>query len=145
MASKPTWVIRPAKEDDFAFILDSWLKSTRDEPWAGVVCNNMAMAVLQETVRQLMLRGMKVSVAVNPERDEQIVGWLASEPGRPPEVIVHAIYVKQPFRRMGTAKQLLATVGLSPSDPFPYTYRSRLSRAFPNAKHLPGIARRHKV
>jgi GNAT superfamily N-acetyltransferase len=142
---KPTWTIRAAREDDFAFVMDSWLRSTRDEPWSGNVCNNMAMAVLHESVKQLMLRGAKIVVAVNPERDNQVIGWLCYEFGRPPEKVVHAIYCKRPFRRMGVARQLLAYVDLRPDDPFPYTYRTRMSRCFPNAKHLPAIQRRHKI
>jgi hypothetical protein len=126
-------------------VLDSWLKSTRDEPWAGNIPNNMAMAVLQEAVRQLLLRGATILVAANPERPAQIVGWLCSEPGREAERIVHAIYCKRPFRRTKVASQLLEAVGLSPTDKFPFTYRTIMSRVFPNARYIPGIQRRHKV
>lgn len=139
------WLIRQVVQEDYAFVLDSWLKSTRDEKWAGNVPNNMAMAVLQEAVRQLVLRGARILVAANPERSNQIVGWICAEAGREGEKIVHAIYTKRPFRRLGIAKALLDSVGLRPDDPFPYTYRTLMSRAFPNAKHIPGIQRRQKV
>ncbi len=139
------WLIRKAEADDFPLVLDSWIKSVRDSPWAGNVPNNMAMAVLQESLKQLMLRGAKVLVAANPDRPQQIVGWICAEPGRESEKVVHAVYTKRPFRRLGIAKQLLASVGLSPTDPFPYTYRTLMSRVFPNAKYLPGIQRRHKI
>lgn len=139
------WHIRPAAQDDYAFILDSWQKATRDEPWSGNVPNNMVAAVLQEALKQLLVRGARVQVACNPERHDQIIGWLCSEVGRNNEAIVHAIYTKRTFRRMGVARQLLATVGLQPTDPFPFTYKTRMSRAFVNAKHIPGIQRRHKI
>lgn len=139
------WAIRKAEQVDYAFITDSWMKSTRDEPWSGVIPNNMAMAVLVETIRQLVTRGAVIHVACNPERENQVIGWLCSEPGRNGERVVHHMYTKRTFRRMGVAKQLLAHVGLRPDDPFPFTYRTRMSRAFPNAKHLPAIARRQKI
>lgn len=140
-----TWAIRPAVEADYPFVMDSWQKATRDEPWSGNVPNNMVAAVLQEALKQLLMRGARVLIACNPERSDQIVGWVCAEAGREAEKVVHAIYTKRPFRRMGVARQLLAAVGLRPDDPFPYTYRTRMSRAFPNAKHIPGIQRRHKI
>lgn len=140
-----TWGIRLFTEDDRAFLLDSWLKSTRDEPASGNVPNNMAAAVLQEAVRQLLVRGAKILIAHNPDRDSQIVGWICAEAGREGEKIVHMIYSKKPFRRLGIAKQLLAAVGLTPTDRFPYTYRTRMSRVFPNARHMPAIQRRHRI
>lgn len=139
------WLIRKAEQEDYAFVLDSWLKSTRDECWSGNVPNNMAMAVLQESVRQLITRGATILIAANPERPTQIVGWICSEAGRESEKVVHAIYCKRPFRRTKVASQLLAAVGLRPDDPFPYTYRSIMSRVFPNAKHIPGIQRRQRI
>lgn len=142
---KSSWHIRLANDDDRPFLLDSWAKSTRDEPWAGCIPNNMYMAVLQESVRQLVARGMHILIACNPERESQIVGWLAVEKGRDAERVVHMLYCKRAFRRMGIARLLLAQVGLKPDDPFVYTYRTRMSRVFPNAKHLPAVARRHKV
>lgn len=139
------WTIRLALEADYPLVLDSWLKSTRDEPWAGNVPNNLASAVLQESLKQLLARGAKVLVAANPERDNQVVGWICAEPGREAEKVVHMIYVKKPFRRNGIARELLRAVGLQPTDPFPFTYRTRMSRVFPNAKYLPAIQRRHKI
>lgn len=125
--------------------MDSWAKSTRDSPWAGVIPNNAYMAVLSETVKQLIVRGARITVAANPERPSQIVGWACIEPGRDGERVVHAIYTKRPFRRMKVASQLLASAGLQPDDPFPYTYRTLMSRVFPNAKYFPAIARRQKI
>lgn len=139
------WLLRPAVQEDYAFILDSWHKSTRDEQWAGNVPNHMFMAVLKESVRQLVVRGAKITVCANPGRPGQIVGWLCSENGRNGEQVVHALYCKRPFRRMGVARVLLGSVGLRPDDPFPFTYKTRMSRAFPNSKHLPAIQRREKI
>lgn len=139
------WLIRKAEQADYALILDSWLKSTRDSPWSGNVPNNLAMSVLTESVRQLVTRGAIILVAANPERPDQIVGWLCSEAGRESERIVHALYTKRFARRLGVAKALLAAVGLRPDDHFPYTYRTIMSRVFPNAKFVPGIQRRQKI
>lgn len=141
----PTWGIRVANGDDRPFILDSWSKSTKEEVYAGNIPNHMVMAVLSVAVTQLMERGAKILVAHNPERESQIVGWLCAEQGRGTEIVMHAIYCKRPFRRMGIAKQLLARVGLLYTDPFPYTYRSRLSRVFPNARYMPSLQRRKSL
>ena len=103
--------------------------------------------------------GVEVLVAHHPDGD--LYGWLALEhdvsipehsrvsgrwvdrlvPAGCP--LVHYVYVKQPYRRLGIAKALLKEAGLDPRDKFFYTCKTAVVSHLdlPCAKWMPLIAR----
>lgn len=93
--------------DEFKFIIDSWSSSYRKSRYAGTVPNNMWAEVSRASISQLMLRDKcEVMVALAPRFDDtnprRIMGYIAGEPG-----ILHWVYTKKDFRRLGIASQLL--------------------------------------
>jgi ribosomal protein S18 acetylase RimI-like enzyme len=106
--------------DEFKFVLDSWSNSFRKSPYAGVVPNNMWAEVSRSSMTQLMTRATsstvvaltpvtkygefrKMEAPVEFDLDRgRVMGYSVSEPG-----ILHWLYVKKDYRRLGIGKQLL--------------------------------------
>lgn len=120
------WRLRPADAEDEAFLCHSWLKSFR--PSATEVPGVIYHRGQHEVIERLLGRSI-VTVACNPEDEAQIFGYLVHEK-RGPVVVLHYVYVKAPFRRLGLARALLAHVG---AEGCHYTHRTpafaRLARA----------------
>lgn len=92
-------------EDEFKFIIDSWSNSFRKSNYAGCIPNNLWPQVSRATIHQLLAREtMRVWVALAPSNDGRgrVMGYYVGEPG-----ILHWLYVKKDFRRLGIGKQLL--------------------------------------
>lgn len=103
-------------EDELKFILDSWTSSYRNSKYAGTVPNNLWQEVQRSTIVQLMTRpACRTTVALTPLPDipskynipeyrgrGRVMGYSVAEPG-----ILHWIYTKKDYRRLGVAKSLL--------------------------------------
>lgn len=113
-------------EEDLSFIYHSWLKSYRSS-WAKGLnpsrymdkdryYNGQKLMISQCLERSVVL------VAVNPEDAFQIFGYVVGEPG----LVVHYLYVKEPFRRMGIATLLVDGLkkqcNWTPNDPIIATH-----------------------
>jgi GNAT superfamily N-acetyltransferase len=118
--------LRDIQPGDVRFVLDSWAKSFRASPWAGVIPNHLYYDVFHESVEQLLARGTKIQIACAKHDPSRILGWVATEKVRDGQA-VHFIYVKDPFRRRGLASHLLEqTVGTQDREGrYFYTYRTR--------------------
>ena len=96
---------RPTSEE-FKFVVDSWSNSFRKSPYAGCVPNNLWAEVSRATITQLIMRPTaEVTVALAPTTDGsrgRVMGYYVSEPG-----ILHWLYVKKDFRRLGIGTKLL--------------------------------------
>lgn len=136
---------RAARPSDVPFILDSWIKSFRESPWAGVVPNNQFYAVTREAIEGLLARGAKLTIACSRADEDQILGWTCLEPVRD-GTACHFTYVKDPYRKRGLATELLTHGTHSPQegDRRFYTFRTRCSSYFSRTGwvHEPAIARR---
>lgn len=126
---------------DVALVNDTWSKSFRDSPWAGVIPNNMYHEVTRQTITGLMARGARFIVACRIDDPDQVLGWLCHE-DVPGGSAVHYLFVKGPYRRQGLASELLRRLGTPPDARRFYTHRTRNSGHFPGWTHAPEIARR---
>lgn len=93
--------IREFREEDKAFIADSWKKSFRWSPCSKWISNGAYYGEMNKRVDDLLSRG-RTLVACNPVSDDHIVGWVCVEGD-----VVHYLYVKTPMRGNGYAKELL--------------------------------------
>lgn len=111
--------VRPFAEPDLPFVLDSWVASFRKANISGV----LPWLEYQRAHRNLFARVIrdraKVLVAVHPEDEEYIFGYLVTEEWRFP--IVHWAYVKSAedrsisYRRKGILNRLLYEAGIDPT------------------------------
>jgi hypothetical protein len=126
-----------APATDLPFLFKAWISSYEKSPWAGTIPSHLGYDIHKATIHQLLLRGMKVTMAVNPDDDQQILGFLAHEPG-----LLHYVFVKDLFRRQGVATKLLADANFDRTQPLLTSFRTPDAGYLGKLVHRPGLARR---
>lgn len=139
---------RAIEPDEIGLVLDSWFKSFRTSDWAGVIPNHLYVATMREMVGGLVARGAKLTAAVVGTR---VLGWSCTERKESADAathtaIVHFVYVKDPFRRRGIARELIGQATETAAEVL-YTHRTRMSRhVLPaHAQFAPEVARRRAL
>jgi hypothetical protein len=125
---------------DRNFVYKAWISSFERSEWAGVMPAHVFYDLHKITINQLIARGMKIAMAVNPDDDQQIIGFLAYEPG-----LVHYCFCKDPFRQQGVASLLLAYANFDRSRPILASFRTDDARYLSKGRtlrHRPELARR---
>lgn len=115
--------------EELAFVYDSWANSFRKSAWAGCVPNHMWEAVSREMMRGIVDRGAVIVVAVTPiegAEGRRVMGYAVAEPDRR---VLHWLYVKRDFRRVGIGRQLLTALA-PPDEKWTYTCRTHASSSF---------------
>ncbi len=97
--------IRKAQRSDVPFITSSWLKSNRDGFMVRSVPNTVYYHQHHKILEAIMPNGI-VIVACNEEDPDQILGWCCAEVVDT-ALVIHYIYIKQPFRKFGIATKLV--------------------------------------
>lgn len=97
-------LIRAVREDDINFIYSSWLKSHRRSTYAQAMSADVYYDNHKKLLTHLLDRG-QILVACNQDDEEQIFGWIVFEPLKE-TMILHYVYVKDPYRRLGLANRL---------------------------------------
>lgn len=101
--------IRPMTVGDEGFIFNSWLRSFRK----SVDMESKAYYLFQHRKIEKLLRDSRVLMAVSEDDPDQIFGWVCFAPFED-EYIVHYLYVKATFRKLGIGRRLfeaLPTIG----------------------------------
>lgn len=139
---------RGARSDDFKFIFDSWLRSWRESPWAGVIPNNLYFPLTRSTIEQLVARGAEFVIACLAADPERILGWICYEQTGP-KAVVHYIYVKDPYLPLGIGDALVGQIPGQKPGFFTFRYRQVTDACQPLRSkdregwvHAPEIARR---
>lgn len=128
--------VRPFTQDDVPFIFNSWLKSFRTSPFAGVIPNHLYYEVYRTTIEDLIARGAEVLVACDSAKETRILGYICFEPN-----CLHYLYVKDPYLKLGVSDLLITESGLLPTAFYTFKYR-QVESALPQGKWVPEIARR---
>ncbi len=99
--------LRQIRPTDISFVFSSWLKSYRTSYFAMKVANEIYFREHQKIIEMAIACG-EVTVAVNQEDDDQILGFICYEPHRFNSLLtVHYIYVKSPYRKLGVGHELM--------------------------------------
>lgn len=102
--------VRFAAPADLPFIFSTWLKSYRRSPAVQGVPDKAYYAGEHALINRLILRpNTRVLVATPSDAPDIILGYAVLELPSAPQgaTCVHYVYVKQAFRQMGIASQLL--------------------------------------
>lgn len=94
------------KDKDQNFIFNSWLKSNRNSYHTKHVVNDIYFFE-HKMIIQYLMDTSDFLVAVNPEDPDQIYGYICYEHIKDEIPVIHYIYVKYTYRKLGIAKQLL--------------------------------------
>lgn len=165
-----TLAYRLASEQDMRFILDSWLESYHDAHAAGPIPEEFYKEDMLKYIHWYLKRpDVQVWVAYHPgespESRADMYAWAVVESniktpvrsrldGRwqtslvpTDEKLVHYVYTKQGFRKLGIAKKLLAKAGVDTDHPYLISFKTGVVSScslFANAKWVPLLARRNK-
>jgi hypothetical protein len=108
--SYDTW-IRPASNDERAFVLDSWVKSYQDVMPLHARTYGLGRWGWMRRVAEWAIATTPTLVVTLTGAPEVVLGWCCGKPG-----LVHYCYVKGPARKQGLATELLeAVLGEHPS------------------------------
>ena len=103
---EPLWNLRLSTEDDLPFILSSWLRGHRKASVTSGISNTIYYRS-QEALLKKLLAASVVVVACAKDDVDQIFGYVCYEAVGGINLAVHWVYVKQPFRSLGMARDLL--------------------------------------
>jgi hypothetical protein len=108
--------VRDMVDTDVSFVYSSWLKSLRPH---SKVLKYLFFLGQHRLIESLLARpGVSVGVICLDESPEVILGWICHEFG-----IVHYLYVKSEFRRLGLANKMLQDRKLT-DDGVAYTHHT---------------------
>ena len=100
--------IRLMVPSDKNFIYRSWLQSYKhDSPMTVFIGRDFFFKIQQKIVDTIFSRDDTKTIIACDENDEEIIfGFLVYQPK-----IIHYVYVKEPFRKLGIATTLLKELG----------------------------------
>lgn len=94
--------IRPAVDADVALVTNAWVQEFRHAPAARFIRNADYYAD-QRTLIYRLLRASETLVACAPDDENHLFGFVTFGPG----MLVHWVYVKDSYRRIGLGDALL--------------------------------------
>lgn len=141
----PWYAFRPPSADEMQGVIEAWSGTFKRSRSAGCIPNDMFEDVTRAAITQLLGRGMEIRGLVAASHPEVLLSWVAFERDlrRPGAPIVHYLFTREPVRRRGLAKLLLADIGAG--EKFIYTHRTACAAWWPRAMHNPGPARRKSL
>lgn len=157
---------RRATADDLPMIVETWSDNYRCSRSAGLVSMDDWDDIMPGQIRKILARpGVEAFVACHPEETDHVAdlyGWIAVERGyevmrsgyrdgrhvrsrvTATEPLIHYVYVKKGYRKMGLARGLFKAAGIT-DDQFNYTCRtaivSHLAAKIPRARWEHLVAR----
>ncbi len=97
---------RPAVEEDKAFIFNSWLKSFRKGTFSANVDNSVYYANHHKLIERILLKS-KTIICCNSQDPSIIYGYVVYQEVES-QFVLHFVYVKNIYRKLGLASKLLA-------------------------------------
>lgn len=104
------FVTREFRPSDFNFVANSYLRSYRSGPEAKYMPSDFYYPEYKEKLTHMIKTG-KVTILCSSQDEDQIVGYSITDKILDWNIL-HYVYIKFTFRRMGLAKQLLADLSL---------------------------------
>jgi len=112
--------IRLATDTDYPLIYSSWLKSFADADQARLVTKSVYYQEHHALIDKLIAKKALFFVACSKHDDDHVYGWICVNLASKPQV-VHYVYVKQIYRKIGIANYLMEMV----QKPYIYTQKNR--------------------
>lgn len=101
--------LRGLAASDEAFVLSSWLKSYRDGALVRHIPNTIYYDNHHELVKGLLKNGTTM-VACDPEAPDILYGYINFEVSVSNELLIHYVYIKHSFRKMGVMTAMLREI-----------------------------------
>lgn len=120
--------IRAATETDAPFIFNSWLKCYRHSVFAKEMQNEVYFEAHHKLIEGMVGQATFL-IACNDLDPAQIYGYAVGE-HVDNTLVIHFIYMKEPYRKLGIAKLLASKLGWKLDMPFIYTHRTHQAQRF---------------
>ena len=131
MTNSFTPTIRTATPSDMVFVASSWRSCYRSSHFAGPIPMDLYNSLYRDIIsRVLARRDIQVRVSA---KDEDIFGYVVFEHG-----VLHWLYVKDPYRRLGCARALFESAKFAQGASFVYTFKTADAAEVIRKKHLMG-------
>lgn len=130
--------LRHADIGDVPFIFNAWLRSFRSAPSVTTIHNHIYFAEHHKVLEKL-LQSYNVIIAADKEDPKHIYGFIVAGQFQEDKdiLVVHYLYVKHTFRRLGIAKAMLKHFNIPSDNSFFYTHETPSGRII--AKKYLGI------
>ncbi len=103
-------LMRPASKADVSFIYNSWLKSFYDNSsWAKQIPPKIFFDNHKKVITHIMNSSGMV-IAANPDEPSQIFGYGIFQQTSGDIAVIHYLYVKQPYRKLGIGTALFDNI-----------------------------------
>lgn len=123
MTSGPALSTRDATESDLRFVRASWFESFRSGGYAPQVAFPTYRAGQGGIIEGCLKRG-QVLVAYATAVPDEICSWINFERG-----LIHYVYTKQAYRKMGIAKKLIECAGNGYANFAEHTHHTRVGQS----------------
>lgn len=135
----------PKTKSDLGFVLKSFIRTFAKSPHSGPYPRKHLVRCIRDSVADLLRDpATRVTLACNPQDPDQIYGFVCYDVDREFPVL-HAVYVKDMFRKMGIGSDLVAIARGSRKGVMRYTHKTPVCNKFlPHALYRPGLVRRRK-
>ena len=117
----PQPVLRAYRAEDFDLVMGTWLWTYRKH---APRCRDETYFKGQRRLIIRLIEECDVAVMASSESEETVLGWAVGESGK----LLHYLHVKDPFRRLGIARQLLSALSLELKG-LRYTHATRAGEA----------------
>jgi len=124
LATSADFVVRPAEDGDLGYVRKTWLQEhAQSSGWIDAVGGGAVYFREHQRARDAAIERGAVVVACRPSVRSGICGFAVTGPGD----LVHFVYVKPRWRRLGVARLLLAP--LLEREGVTATHETTMSRA----------------
>lgn len=133
---------RPALAADRPFVVSTWSSSFKKSHSAGIIHTDDWAALMRPQLEKVLDRDeARTLIACDKDDANYFYGWIAGDTSESTPVVFY-VYVKEPYRRSGIARQLFAALGVDPSRYFVYVCGAPLAiRLVPHARFNPNEVR----
>jgi GNAT superfamily N-acetyltransferase len=100
-------LIRPARDGDMGFIVDTWRQSFGPESYLFKFNRDLYFRLMAMHINGLARAGATISVACAPTDEDTIIGYVAHTGSE-----LHYVYVREALRKHGVARGLLEHAGV---------------------------------
>lgn len=112
---------RPAQPDDRPFIVSGWSASLKKSRNVQLIAMDDWATIMHAQIDKVMQRSRAVTIV---RAGDVLSGFICAAPA---DNHVFYIYVAQPFRGQGIARELFGAVGIDPAKPFGYACQTKRS------------------
>lgn len=96
--------LRDPQADDFSFVFNSWLMSNQENEDSKRMKKSTYFKIYKQILDSVLVKA-NILVACNPDDEAQVYGYLVYN--RLDLLVVHYIYVKYTYRKLGIARAML--------------------------------------